>query len=542
MELKQYWIVFRKWIWLVILGAVLAGGTAYLISRSMTPVYQARATLMVSPGNVQTAESYSTLMASERLAQTYAQLLQSPPVMGKTLEQLGPGSSFSVSAMPVPDTQLLSVRVTGTDPQRIAHAANTLLLVFIDWQNEIQRSRYSGTREGLADEMQRVQADIAETEETIRAMYAESDNPDTIELMRLQDQLNQYRSNYSALLRSYASVELAEASSGDAIAIVSPAIRPRVAIRPQVMRNAIIAAIAGAALAMGLIFLIEYLDDTIKSPSDLESVGLTNVAAVQRVSMNGKAPGGQLFSMSQPKSLVSESYRTLRTNLQFSSLDKPLRSLVVTSAVATEGKTTTTANLAVVMAQGGSQVVLVDGDLRRSSVHKLFDLSNREGLTNALVSDLTSLDDYVHSTMVENLSVMPAGPVPPNPQELLGSQRMVELIAKLQEKADVVLVDTPPLLAVSDASVLAARADGVLVVVSAGQTRRAAVQQAVEDLRKVGANVVGGVLNKVKAGDGRGYYYYYSYYDKQEEEAEQGWTGRLRRLGRRFGNRGSQSA
>jgi Mrp family chromosome partitioning ATPase len=119
---------------------------------------------------------------------------------------------------------------------------------------------------------------------------------------------------------------------------------------------------------------------------------------------------------------------------------------------------------------------------------------------------------------------------------------MVELITKLQEKADVVLVDTPPLLAVSDASVLAARADGVLLVVSAGQTRRAAVQQAVEDLRKVGANVVGGVLNKVKAGDGRGYYYYYSYYDEQEEEEAQGWTGRLRRLGRRFGNRGSQSA
>ncbi len=549
MELRQYWNLLRKWLWLVVLGTVLAGATSFIVSRNMTPVYQASTTLLVTPGSTQALDNYSSLIASERLAQTYAQLLSSPPIIKETYAQLGiplpqsvgnegaealedSPSGFSVSAQPVRDTQLINVQITGTDREQIALAANTLADVFIDWQNNVQAVRYAESKANLTAEMERIQANIQETEAAIRQLEAQEE-VDAGELARLEDELAQDRNNYSALLRSYASISLTEASSGDTITVVSEAVPPVAPIRPRVMMNTLLAAVVGAMLAVGVAFLVEYLDDTVKEPADLQVADLNTVAAVQNVSLNGKGPTEGLFTVSQPRSLASEAYRTLRTNLQFSSPDRPLRSLVVTSALATEGKTTTSANLAVVMAQAGKRVVLLDADLRRPSLHKTFGLPNRAGLTDALVGEPGEMRSYLQDTDVENLRIMTSGPLPPNPQELLGSQRMKELIQAVQQEADIVIVDTPPSLLMADANVLAAHADGVLLVVNTGQTRRDAVQRATHGLRQVGAHVVGGVLNRVDSRGGRGYYYYYyasSYYGKDEQGDRPGPIGRLRRL------------
>jgi capsular exopolysaccharide synthesis family protein len=350
--------------------------------------------------------------------------------------------------------------------------------------------------------------------------------------------LAQYRNSHSALLSSYSNIGLAEANSGATVTVVSPATRPSVPILPQTVRNTLLAAAVGAMLGVGLAFLIEYLDDTVKTPEDLQLASLSVVGIVQRVNHHDKSGTPQVFTLSQSRSLAAEAYRTLRTNLQFSSLDRPLRSLVVTSAVATEGKTTTAANLAVVMAQAGKRVVLVDADLRRPSAHKVFGLSNGTGLTIALVEEPSALNGYLQETEIENLRVLSAGPVPPNPQELLGSQRMEELLDKLEEVADVVVLDTPPTLVVADANVLAARADGVLLIVNTGHTRRAAVQRAAEGLRQVGANLLGGVLNMVDTGGGRSAYYYHSYYyshyyGERKRNGPRGLIDRLRGPGRR---------
>jgi succinoglycan biosynthesis transport protein ExoP len=559
MELRQYWNLLRRWLWLVVLGVILAGGTSFLVSRDMTPVYQTGVTLLVTPGSTQALDNYTSLIASERLAQTYAQLLGSAPILQETYRQLGfpvqteavtatqtvqRFSGFGVSAEPVRDTQLISVRVTGTDPALITRAANTVAQVFIDWQNGIQQSRYTESKTNLTAEMEKVQANIQETEAALRDLQAQGDAADPNELNRLQDVLARYRNSYSALLNSYSSIGLAEASSADTVTVVSPAVQPFAPIRPRVMQNTLLAAVVGGMLAVGVAFLVEYLDDTVKDPGDLQLADLNAVAAVQHVSLNGKGSTQALFAVHEPKSLVSEAYRTLRTNLQFSSPDRPVHSLVVTSALATEGKTTTAANLAVVMAQAGKGVVLVDADLRRPALHKIFGLANREGLTTALVQDMSSLDACLQATEVDNLRVLASGPIPPNPQELLGSQRMRDLLHSLQAQADVVIVDTPPSLVVSDANVLASLADGVLLVVNTGQTRRATVQQAAEALRQVGAHLVGGVLNQVDTRGGRNYYYYYyysHYYSDQEREDGRGLVARLRRLGRRLGLQRSHS-
>ncbi len=213
-----------------------------------------------------------------------------------------------------------------------------------------------------------------------------------------------------------------------------------------------------------------------------------------------------LITLTDPRSPVSEAYRTLRTNLEFFSLDEPIRTLVVTSPGAEEGKSTVLANLAVTLAQGGKQVILVDCDLRRPTQHTLFGLGNATGLTTMMLDDAVQADPPLRETSVDGLRVLTAGPTPPNPAELLGSRRMKEALAALLAQADVLLFDVPPVLAVTDALVLAVQTDGVLLVVRAGGTRREHVQQAKERLERVNARIVGAVLNNAPTDQMSGYY------------------------------------
>jgi non-specific protein-tyrosine kinase len=208
-------------------------------------------------------------------------------------------------------------------------------------------------------------------------------------------------------------------------------------------------------------------------------------------------PMSSLISVSDPQSPIAEAYRTLRTNLDFSSLDHPLNTMVVTSAGPEEGKSTTLANLAVTTAQAGRKVVLVDCDLRRPRLHELFGLSNEKGLTTMVVDDAAMQQPPLQETGVEGLHLLTSGPQPPNPVELLASRRMADVIELLAGQADVVFFDAPPVIAVTDAAVLASRVDGVLLVISAGSTKRDYVRQAQALLQKVNARVVGTVLTNV---------------------------------------------
>jgi len=210
---------------------------------------------------------------------------------------------------------------------------------------------------------------------------------------------------------------------------------------------------------------------------------------------NGLTAAG-IITLRDPRSPVAEAYHALRTNIQFSSLDTELRTLLVTSAGSGEGKSTTLANLAVAMAEGGGRVLAVDCDLRRSSLHTLFGLPNTRGLTNVILDEAAGALP-LQDTPIANLKVLTSGPLPPNPSELLGSRRMTRVLEVLRDAADTVLFDAPPVVAVSDAALLAPRVDGVLLVVDAGQTRRDWARRARAQLEKVNARVLGVVLNNV---------------------------------------------
>lgn len=215
----------------------------------------------------------------------------------------------------------------------------------------------------------------------------------------------------------------------------------------------------------------------------------------------------ELVAIAEPRSPISEAYRTLRTNLDFAGLDRALKTLVVTSAGVGEGKSTTLANLAVVSAQAGRRVILVDADLRRPMLHQIFGLNNSTGLTTMMMDEAALASPPLFETGVEGLWVLPSGPLPPNPAEVMASRRMEEVIAVLAQRADQVLFDTPPVVAVTDAAVLATKVDGVVLVISAGHTRRDYARMAVQRLQQINARVVGTVLTNVQADSGlKGYY------------------------------------
>jgi succinoglycan biosynthesis transport protein ExoP len=329
-------------------------------------------------------------------------------------------------------------------------------------------------------------------------------------------------------------VKLAEAQATNNLVIVESAQVPRKPIRPRPPLTGLLAAVVGVLVAVGGAFLIEYLDDSIKTPDDVTRVsGLPTLGAI--VQLRDSGGGRQLVASTESKAPESEAYRTLRTNIQFSSVDKPVKTLLVTSSGPSEGKSTTAANLAVVVAQTGQQVIVVDADLRRPVLHRVFGVPNNTGLTTALLAgDDTGLESHLRPTKVDNLVVLTSGPIPPNPSEMLGSHRMASLIERLSQLADVVIFDSPPVLAVTDAAVMGRQVDGVVLVTDARQTREMALARAVSELQNTGANVLGVVLNRLDSRGGSSYYYYYYYYYSDEEGGQRKRTGSQDKNGSRL--------
>ncbi|WP_332695136.1 CpsD/CapB family tyrosine-protein kinase [Halalkalibacter lacteus] len=214
-----------------------------------------------------------------------------------------------------------------------------------------------------------------------------------------------------------------------------------------------------------------------------------------------------LVTQESKSSPISEQYRTIRTNIEFSAVDREIKTILVTSAGPAEGKSTTAANLAVVMAQNGNSVLLLDTDLRKPTIHYTFGVANMSGLTNVLTKQ-GSLEELVQETKIENLSVLPSGPIPPNPAELLNSRMMGLVLERAKEMFDTIILDTPPVMAVADAQILASKCDGTILVVSSGKTEREEVKKAKVQLVNAKANILGAILNNKKIDSGS--YYYYS--------------------------------
>ncbi len=343
-------------------------------------------------------------------------------------------------------------------------------------------------------------------------------------LARLEREATVDNNIYMMMRQKYEENRIVEAGKIGSVRVVDYAVPPQYPIKPKKKMNLILGIMVGLGLGIGLTFLREYLDTSLKSMEDVEREGFTVLGSIPIIAPQGrnnhsnkrngeiKRIESRLVTHFDPKSPISEAYRTLRTNIQYTKVDKSIKSLLVTSAGPAEGKSTSVANLAITFAQMGTKTLLVDADLRRPVLHAIFDLPRPNGLTNVLVQKL-SLVEAIKPTRIENLSVLTSGTLPPNPSELLSSNAMEKVLEEMEKDFDMVLFDSPPLIAVTDAAVLATKLDGVVLVIKSGATGRDALLRSRTLLQNVDARLFGIIVNGININNMYGsYYYYYHHY------------------------------
>ena len=346
----------------------------------------------------------------------------------------------------------------------------------------------------------------------------ESGSSADLRLAQLQTTLGLYQQIYINLLNSLESIRLARLQNTPNIVQIEAASPSTEPIRPRPVMNTALAAAVGFMLAAGIVFLIEYLDDTLKTPEDVErKLGVPVLGFVAEMQYKKKS-AEEVYVSRQPRSPVSEAFRSLRTNLEFAAVQKPIRTILVTSPGPSEGKTTIASNLAVIFSQAEKRVALMDADMRRPRVHKLLGMSNREGLSNLFLNQTRAYSVGRGREDLPHLMVITSGSLPPNPAELLGSDKMNLILEELRGFVDMVIIDTPPSL-VSDAQVLSAKVDAVLIVIQPGKTHAEAAKASLDMFHRAGARVVGVVLNRIPRN--RSYYYggykYYSPYSHNKD-------------------------
>ncbi|MCG3142708.1 MAG: Iron-sulfur cluster carrier protein [Anaerolineae bacterium] len=518
MELRQYFALARKWGWLILLLVGLAAAGSYLYSRAISPTYRATAILLVGQEQSSANPTASDLNVSSNLAQAYALLASQPSVLQAVAQDIHWPDSweslyFVISANAPAGGQTINVSALASTPERAQEMANAAANQIIA-QSPISRQQQAADtrREFVTNQQELLQAQIIAAQNQVSDLTQQiALETDPVKLDALNARLAALQTKIEGAQRTYIQMGgLLTQSTERYITLISPAPLPPAPISPNLLQNVLLAAAAGLVLAAGVILLLEYLDDTIKSAEDVRrEMGAATLGGIARIHSVHK-PADALITLKHPRSAIAEEYRTLRTNLRYAGIENPGGALLITSANPGEGKTTTATNLALAMAQAGKRVALVDADLRRPNLHRVFELDNANGLTSLFLDQPPTLDEVLRETAIPGLVVLTSSEPPPNPAELLDSRRMTEILQALRQKFDVVILDSPPALVVADASILASRCSGVLLVVDSGRTRTEAARQVIETMNRSQVKVLGVALNRV-GGRGRGYYYQYNY-------------------------------
>lgn len=510
-DVRHYLYLIWHWLWLILLAAVIAGAATYFFNRQMTPIYEVSTKLLVMEAPSSKNVDYNSVLASQSLTKTYSDMLTNDLILQEVINRVNLANDIpllkkAIKVAPVTNTQLIEISVEDPDPVLAARIANTLVAVFIEKVESIQSSRFSSSKDSLGTQLQEMGKQLADINQKKALATNEADRDN------LNSQALQYQQLYSNLLTSYEQARLAEIQSSANVTQVNAAMPNTVPVSPKILQNTIIAALVGLFLAMGIIFGLDALDDTIKTPEEVTSkLGMPVLGVIFEHKVQNEP-----ITMASPRSPISEAFRSLRTNIIYANVDNPIHTLLVTSASPGEGKTTVSANLAIVFANSGKQVYFADADMRQPTVHKKMDIPNSLGLSQLVMNPETPLNAVSQNGKVRGLNVITCGDLPPNPAELLGSKKMEMVVERLKKDADLVIFDTPPVLAVSDPAVLAPCVDGVVLVLRPGKTTMHAARQALEQLNQVNARVVGAVLNDVRTnGHSYGYYYSKGYYSKK---------------------------
>ena len=513
-------ILWRRKILILLIVLVAVAATAG-IDRSRTKEYQSTVTLYFLAQGVNTNSGASTALTAQQLA-TDVELVQSAPVQAAASKTLGkPAPPVAVSQ--VGTTQVADLTVQSTDPQFAARAANAYAAAYIDQTHD------QFVLSQLSSETS-VQNQINDLQTQIDTVQSQLPLVSTASQSTLQAQLTGLYQQQSSLKTQLSQIQLVTAQSSSGGEVVSLAVASTTPSSPKIGRDIAIAIVAGLLVGIGFALLRDNLDDRVRNKSGLEQLvpGIPVLGLIPVINewRNRKKPF--LVAKMHPKSPASEAYRGLRTSVQFMSLDNPIKVLQITSPWAGDGKTTTSANIAWIMAEAGQRVVLVSCDLRRPRIHEFFGLQNDVGFTSVLLGEVTLQDALIQVPDQPDLLMLPSGPVPPNPSELLSSPKAHEVFKSLNDQADIVIVDSAPILPVTDAAVLSTHADAILLVVSAGVDKRRDVVRAVEMLNQINAPIGGTVLNRAAEADSYAYSRYgYGYDEISSDKVDKKTVGKL---------------
>jgi succinoglycan biosynthesis transport protein ExoP len=489
MTLRDYASIIWRRKWFIILPVMSATLVAGFLTTQQTSMYRSSAEVLVRlPPTASSVGSTGAVM-SPRLIENELEAAQGSGVRTIVQEMVGPEPTLTVISSEASDVFVFTAISTNAD--LAARAANTYAEQYIERQKANLIAEYDARSGVISEQLEAIER-------------GDGDANRRSEYSRELDDLN-------------VSIDLARTSGA---VVIDEAVPPGGPFEPSPQRNVSLAITVGLLLGLAAAFLAEYLDTSLKDEEDLvRRSGFPNLAVIPRIPGTKETDGPQVVSLTDPRSPAAEAFRGLRTSVQFISIDKPIRILQVTSPLPGDGKTTAATNLAVIAARAGQRVVLIDCDLRKPQVHNCFELDNEFGFTSVVLGELTLHKVAQKAPGIPTLLVVTSGPLPPNPSELLQSERAHSVFASVGESTDLLILDCPPVLPVADSLALTSAVDGVIVVASAGSTDVRQMSKTMARLRQVNAPILGTVLNRLDP-DSSSDYAYGSYVANDEDSAE----------------------
>jgi capsular exopolysaccharide synthesis family protein len=521
-NLREYLALLRTRKWTIILIATLVVTSTFYFSYRQTPLYRAETRILVKalPSDPQSLYTVPVNLDTE------SQIVASEPVALLVSDDLGghqlPDELLNgLSAQGVTNTEVLTIAYTSPDPRFARDAANAFARNYLTYREREAAKVFRAVKKVAQRQVESATRQLADLTASLREAQRSNDS---VTAAALETQRSTLIARLGILQQR---LEDVQANGGGRLSggqIIEPAQLPSSPSSPNYAQNLLMGGLLGVAFGVGMAFLRDRLEKRFRSRSDIEqALNAPVLAMIPKFRTRKRKATSRLVVVADPSSTASESYRTLRTNIQFITSQGDTKSLVVTSPSAGEGKTVTTANLGLAFADAGSNVLVVSGDLRRPALAHYIGVGNGHGLSDYLAGRVDDLWSLIKTLDKPALHVLPSGTVPPNPAELLASARFKRVVAELEDKFDAVLFDSPPTLPVADAVILGARVSATIMVIDANTTHRSATARAKEELERVGARIIGSVLNAFDPSDSP--YYYEPYYLSQYRgESAQGQT------------------
>lgn len=512
MELKTLFTPLWKWRWVVISAALLAGMVSFVVSMRQAPQFLSRTTLIIGQSINNPNPSTSQFFLEQQLAAIYADMGAREPVRQAAMNALGLTWLPSYNVRALPETQLIEITVTDTDPVRAQAVAAELANQLINSAPTSVSNDEADRQNFINEQLTQLQEDISFTQDSIDQKNLELGNlTSASQIASVEQEIFALENKLSTLQDTYANL-LSSTSKGalNSLTIVEPAQIPNNPIGPNRIMTTLIAILVGALLAVVGVYLYEWIDQTIDS--EQEAGKLIQAPLLGQIAKMPKTANTLNFVNDEPFSPITDSFRSLRNNLEFLEIDQGAKTLLVTSAGVSDGKTTVALNLALSFAKADKRVTLIDADFYQSIIAQKLGLPNENGFGNILQNPSMGFKNTVIPLHNGKVHLIPSGKRPNNPSELLSSPITQQMIHEIRDCTDVVIIDGPPLIT-SDSFALAAKVDGVVIIVNQGQTKSSALLTALEQLKFARAKIIGYVMNGVTKNSA-----YYNYYQKKSDK------------------------